>query len=331
MPVMIVARLLSVSLWCALSGVLPAHPLKLTTVTLTIEDHATEVTVVCHVPPLGGAKAETAIAQRLKLRLDGTPFRPSAVRAGYDPFNDTITWSAHAQGVPARVAIDAPLFPELPGDTTVVMVQRNGHLIEQAALSAESRGIIVGETKAAVFGRFAGMGVQHILSGADHVLFVLGLLLAGGTLRGLLCVVTAFSFAHSITLSMTALHVGSLPSWLVEPVIALSITAVGVENLLRCKTGCELRMWLAFGFGFFHGFGFAGALTEAGLPQHAVPWALAAFNTGVETGQACIVVGAVPALHILRSRTASGGKVMHYASLAIAVTGVFWFVQRVAA
>jgi hydrogenase/urease accessory protein HupE len=173
------------------------------------------------------------------------------------------------------------------------------------------------------------MGIHHILSGFDHVLFVVGLLLVPASLRGLLAVITAFTVAHSITLSVTALGLGSLPSWFIEPVIALSIVAVGAENLFRRSIVLESRMWLAFGFGFFHGFGFAGALTGAGLPRDAMAWPLAAFNIGVEIGQAAIVLASVPVLRIFRSMSpAFSCLVTRYASIGIAVAGTVWFVDR---
>jgi hydrogenase/urease accessory protein HupE len=174
------------------------------------------------------------------------------------------------------------------------------------------------------------MGIHHILSGLDHVLFVLGLLLVRSSLRGLLGVITAFTVAHSITLSMTALGIGSLPSWLVEPVIALSIVAVGAENLIPRRVNFERRVWLAFGFGFFHGFGFAGALGETGLPSDSIAWSLAAFNVGVEIGQACIVVIAVPLLRLFSQMSpVVTGAVTRYASIGIAAAGLLWFVERV--
>jgi hypothetical protein len=158
---------------------------------------------------------------------------------------------------------------------------------------------------------------------------VLGLVLVRGTLRGLLGVITAFTLAHSLTLSMTVLEIGSLPPRIVEPLIALSIVAVGAENLGARTLNPERRIWIAFGFGFFHGFGFAGALSEAGLPRDAVGWALAAFNTGVEIGQACVVLLAVPLLQILGKRNpVLIGAVTRCTSLGIAVAGIVWFVER---
>jgi hydrogenase/urease accessory protein HupE len=136
-------------------------------------------------------------------------------------------------------------------------------------------------------------------------------------------VVSAFTLAHSITLSCTALNVASLSPRIVEPVIAFSILVVGVENLLTGKPRFSHRVAMAFGFGFFHGFGFAGALTESGLPQNAIPASLAAFNIGVELGQALIVAIAVPLLPYLPR------KVTRAIAAFIAVAGAVWFVQRV--
>ena len=114
-----------------------------------------------------------------------------------------------------------------------------------------------------------------------------------------------------------------------EPVIALSILAVGVENFCRRSADTERRVWFAFGFGFFHGFGFAGALAEAGLPRQSIAWSLAAFNIGVEIGQACIVLAAVPLLRLLDHHSpALSSALTRFASALIAVAGVIWFVQR---
>ena len=321
--------LLLCGLFCLISTPLQCHPLHLTTVTVNIDETATTVTAVVHVAHLAGMRPETAIASRLRLRLDGTAFRPSETSVVVDDTGLTITWRGREARTASAVAIDAPLFPDSFGDSTVVLVYRNGRIVDRAVVDRDSPSAILAETALAFSRRFIGMGIHHILSGLDHVLFVVGLLLVRGPLRGLLGVITAFTVAHSITLSMTALELGSLPPRLVEPLIALSIVAVGTENLISRKLNLERRMWLAFGFGFFHGFGFAGALAEAGLPRDSIAWSLAAFNAGVEIGQACIVVLAVPVLRLLEQRSAVlTNAVTRYASFGIAAAGVVWFVER---
>ena len=325
------ARLI-VAVGCVMVAEAHGHPLHLTTITVHLDGASTRVTATAHVAHLAGARPQESIPARLRLRLDGTPFRPSETSLSVDETGQTITWQGREARKASVVAVDAPLFPDSPGDSTIVLVYRNGELVDKTMLDQESPRAVLAETTFAFSRRFIGMGIHHILSGLDHVLFVLGLVLVRGTLRGLLAVITAFTVAHSITLTMTTLQVGSLPSWLVEPLIALSIVAVGAENLIARTLNLERRIWIAFGFGFFHGFGFAGALAETGLPGDAVAWTLAAFNTGVEIGQACVVVLAVPFLRLLDYRSpVLATAFRRCASIAIAAAGALWFVERLRA
>ena len=132
------------------------------------------------------------------------------------------------------------------------------------------------------------LGVEHILTGADHLVFLLGLILVGGSLRSLVGVVTAFTLAHSITLALAALSIFAPSPRLVEPAIALSIAYVGVENLF--VNDASKRWRITFPFGLIHGFGFAGALREIALPRAQLPIALVSFNLGVELGQLGVLV-----------------------------------------
>jgi hydrogenase/urease accessory protein HupE len=142
---------------------------------------------------------------------------------------------------------------------------------------------------------FFRLGVEHILTGYDHILFLLALILRGGRLRSLIGIVTAFTIAHSITLALAVLGVVVIPSWFVEPVIALSIAYVALENIFR--SNAPSRRWaVSFVFGLVHGFGFAGALLELGLPPSGLVGSLLFFNFGVEAGQAMIVAALFPIL-----------------------------------
>jgi hydrogenase/urease accessory protein HupE len=181
----------------------------------------------------------------------------------------------------------------------------------------------------AVVERFVPAGIHHILIGPDHLLFLVGLLLLGGGIRKLAIVVTAFTVAHSITLSLAALNIVSPPSRLIEPAIALSIVYVGTDNLL-VKGGRDVRKWIAFAFGFIHGFGFASVLREMDLPARALGWSLFSFNLGVEIGQLLVVVTVASALAMLRSRSEIASRRLTFAgSIVVIVAGTFWFVQRV--
>jgi hypothetical protein len=173
---------------------------------------------------------------------------------------------------------------------------------------------------------FALLGIEHILSGWDHLLFLLGLLLCGGGWLALAKIITAFTLAHSITLALAVLDVVVLPDRLVEAVIALSIAFVAAENLFSSPV--VSRRWLvSFGFGLVHGFGFSSALRELGLPTHGLLLSLFGFNAGVEIGQAIVVAVALPALALVR-HTRWERRMIWSSSLAILLVGVVLFVER---
>ena len=172
-------------------------------------------------------------------------------------------------------------------------------------------------------------GIHHILIGPDHLLFLVGLLLLGGSLRQLLLVVSAFTVAHSVTLSLAALNILSPPARIIEPAIALSIVYVGVDNLL-VHDGRDVRTWIAFAFGFIHGFGFANVLREMDLPARALGWSLFSFNFGVEIGQLLVVTLVASAFALLRARSeVAGRRLVVVGSLIVVAAGTFWFIQRV--
>jgi hydrogenase/urease accessory protein HupE len=180
-------------------------------------------------------------------------------------------------------------------------------------------------------------GIEHILFGYDHLLFVFALILIVSSGRMLLLTVTAFTLAHSITLSLATLGVAQVPGPPVEATIALSILLLACE-IIRSEQGqvSLTRKWpwlVAFSFGLLHGLGFASALTEIGLPQGDIPLALFAFNVGVETGQlifiaavlsvlACAKRGKFPPVVELQASTV--------ATYAIGSLAAFWFIERIA-
>lgn len=187
-----------------------------------------------------------------------------------------------------------------------------------------------------VAGEYTWLGIEHILLGIDHLLFVLALLLITHGGWKLVKTVTAFTVAHSITLALAALglvHVAQAP---VEAVIALSIVFVATEILhaQQGREGVTARMpWLvAFTFGLLHGFGFAGALAEIGLPQGQIPLALLFFNVGVELGQLVFVAAALSVIVLIRRiRLDFPGWAARVPPYAIGSLAMFWVIQRVAA
>jgi len=323
----VVAARLAALFWLAAPAA--AHVFQITGVTIRTGPEGTSVAITAHLPLLTHTDPNRELPRRLRLRVGDALFQAAASSLNYEPGSDTVTWEGIEPRTAGSFKLESPIFPDVPGDTTVVALYRAGKLTDRAALTPEHPATILGENAVAVVRRFIEMGIAHILSGPDHILFVIGLILAGGGFRRLLAIVSAFTLAHSITLSATALGVASLSPSIVEPVIAFSILVVGVENLLTGKPKFAHRAAMAFGFGFFHGFGFAGALTESGLPSNAIAASLAAFNVGVELGQGLIVALTVPLLTWTAKRYPRVNAVLLRAIAAgIALAGAAWFVQR---
>ena len=186
-------------------------------------------------------------------------------------------------------------------------------------------------TRLEIVRQYLWLGYTHILpKGLDHILFVLGIFLLSPRLRTMLLQVTAFTIAHSITLGLSIYGILSLPSPIVEPLIALSIAYVAIENLVTR----ELKPWrlvLVFMFGLLHGLGFAGVLRELGLPRDEFLTALLTFNLGVEGGQLTIIAGAMLAVAPFMKKGWYRQRVVIPASVLIAAIGVYWFVVRLTA
>lgn len=177
--------------------------------------------------------------------------------------------------------------------------------------------------------RYLQLGFEHILPrGWDHVLFVASLVLGAGLeWRRLLWQLSAFTLAHTVTLALGTLGwIGIAPS-VVEPLIALSLAVVALHNL-HPRQRMHARTGIVFGFGLLHGLGFAGALSQAGIAGGALAFSLLAFNLGVELGQLCVVVCLLAGLFTLHRRPASHDPVVRAASVAIAVVGVWWAIDR---
>ncbi len=190
--------------------------------------------------------------------------------------------------------------------------------------------------------QFIHEGIWHIWLGFDHVLFLLALLLPAVLVRmddrwqaagefssvcwNVVSIVTAFTLAHSLTLSLAALDVVHLPSRLVESTIAASVVLAGLGNLYPMITS---RRWMvAFGFGLIHGFGFAAVLTDLGLPHDSLLLSLVSFNVGVELGQLAIVMAFLPLAYLLRRSWSYPRLVLTGGSLAVIAIALVWFTER---
>jgi hydrogenase/urease accessory protein HupE len=176
---------------------------------------------------------------------------------------------------------------------------------------------------------FLGLGIEHILSGYDHLLFLFALLVVCRNLRSILTVITCFTIAHSITLALATLDIVRLPGRVVEPLIAVSIAYVGIENLIRGDAP-KWRWLITFSFGLIHGLGFADALREFGIRSagFGVVIPLVGFNLGVEIGQLSVAAVILPILWQLRKHPVFVRRWVPACSIAIALAGSYWMVER---
>jgi hydrogenase/urease accessory protein HupE len=232
----------------------------------------------------------------------------------------------------AIVTIDLALLADLAhGHRHVARLTSGADVIEDVLFRGHDH-LEVGHAAAPTrppsprFFDFLRMGVEHILTGYDHLLFLFALVIVGGRARSLVGVVTAFTAAHSITLALAALDVWSPSSRVVEPAIALSIAYVGVENFF--VKNAEKRWRITFPFGLVHGFGFASALREIELPRARIPAALVSFNLGVELGQLAVLAVVLPLVVWLRQKEWFASRGARGLSAAVVAAGLFWFVQR---
>jgi hydrogenase/urease accessory protein HupE len=175
---------------------------------------------------------------------------------------------------------------------------------------------------------FLWLGITHILGGMDHLAFLTALLLGVSRLRAVVATVTAFTVAHSLTLSSAVLGLFALPTAIVEPLIAASVVFVGLENLVRAKIDSRWR--LTFAFGLIHGFGFAGALRELGIgaPGTSIAAPLGLFNAGVEIGQVSVAILLWPAIQRLSAQPLLRRRLVPAGSLLVAAAGCYWMVER---
>jgi hydrogenase/urease accessory protein HupE len=299
------------------------------------------------------------VQSRLTLKADGITLTTTnenavALTEKGDAVHVSLTYSyrnvrGEALPPPQNLTVSARLFPSDPNHKTLLKVYRGreGDTLEREtiltflapeALHQVGGGMSIWE----VVRQFIREGIHHIFIGPDHILFVIGLLLAGGSLGRLLKVVTGFTIAHSITLTLAALGIFMPPSRLIESVIALSIVVIGVEAI-RClppppsvarsleapPASKDYRPYYAFGFGLIHGFGFANVLAELDLPRYALGWSLVSFNIGVEIGQACIIALTLPLLALVRHRTRDKGRmVILLGAVGICIIGTLWFIER---
>ncbi len=343
-------------LWLALTLPTEAHDAAISAIKIICRPDDTVVSISTHRSYLlkaekaGGSmvlapempELGQALGRRLHLLINNKKLLPETVHIIEDKPNDLIIWQTTNKNPTKRkpnIEILDRIFPEDAASTTIVTILDDDQSKEILLDSAHPRyHQSQPQDHWAEASSYLKKGILHILSGPDHILFVLALLLLGGSLRALLGIVTAFTVAHSMTLSLAVAGIVRPPAPVIEPLIALSIVAVAVENL-RCLSSRnkakeptakrDFRAYYAFAFGLIHGFGFAGALLEANLVGPALWIALASFNLGVESGQAMIVAPAAPLLMLLAKKHKDfSDKLIYTGSIAIGLTGAYWFIGQ---
>jgi hypothetical protein len=256
-----------------------------------------------------------------------------------------IPFSARCTGNVEQLTIRYSVMEGIDPSHRGLLTLNAGDAVQTAVLDGKSAAtafaVYTPSTRRA-FVEYLHAGVWHILSGIDHLLFLLSLLLPAVLLRregrwepvsrarpaliSILKVVTAFTFAHSITLTLAALDIVRLPSRLTESVIAASIIVAALNNIFPIVTDSRAR--IAFAFGLLHGFGFASVLSDMGLPHGARVISLLAFNLGIEAGQLAVVLTVMPVIYMFRTGGFYRRGVMPWGSAAIAVVAMVWLVQR---
>lgn len=220
-------------------------------------------------------------------------------------------------------------------DTLVRIALSDGRAVQRVLRRGEPEMIVPEKAgRFAVFRDYLTIGFEHILSGADHLLFVFGLFLLCSAIRPLVKTITSFTVGHSITLSLAALGYTDLPSGPIEVLIAASVLALAVELARDTETETLMRRYpwpMALLFGLLHGMGFAGALREVGLPQGEIPMALFSFNVGIELGQLVFVVGLAVAAALLRRIPLPIPMPQRAAVYVMGSLAAFWTIERTVA
>ncbi len=288
------------------------------------------------------SQLETAVARQLFIAADGKIAKHSSIHSRLDGNNNVEVRLDFGTTTFSSLEIQSKLIASLAlGHRQYLEVQnlRGKTIFERLLSAAANRATMqrphtdastAGLEAVRSFTNFLCLGVKHILTGYDHLLFLFGLLVVARGFASSLGIITSFTIAHSITLAVATLHLVQIPSRIVEPLIAASIVFVGIENLLRGDIPTARRM-VAFGFGLIHGFGFASALREAGIGSGtgSILLPLFSFNLGVELGQIMVAAAALPIIWKLRENPMFIARWAPACSAAVVLLGSFWFVQRV--
>jgi hydrogenase/urease accessory protein HupE len=346
---MLIGRLLAAALLLVGTFASQAHDPGLSSAKLVLQDgllRATlifapaDVEAISSGEKMSDAQLQSLAAQSLEIRFDGEKAAPTEAHARLLENKDVEFQLLFRAPSAASLGIRSTLLDRLPFGHRqyFAVVGANGVTLAEKLLNGANHDVEVrlGESVAGTpspshpFSEFLGMGVKHILTGYDHLLFLFAVLIGCKRISSIVKIITAFTIAHSISLALSTLGLVVIPSRVIEPMIAATIAYVGVENLL-CRQAVSHRAILTFGFGLVHGFGFAGALHDMGVGSNgsAVAVPLLAFNSGVEIGQMMVAAVILPLLWRFKDKPQFTLRWAPVFSALVALAGAFWFVQRV--
>ena len=283
------------------------------------------------------------IGHHLRVEVDGNPVKADAM--GHVEFDDQnnahveLLYRAHPE---ATLSIESTFLNLLPDghqqfltlreDSRVVVAEKMLKREDMAFtihLKAAPKAEIQSVSAGSAFAEFFKLGVEHILTGYDHLLFLFALLAVTHSFWPALKIITFFTIAHSITLALAGLDLFEIPSAIVEPLIAVTIIYVSLENIIRGEN-VSGRHWLTFGFGLIHGFGFAGVLKEMDIStgNSGILLPLFSFNLGIESGQIAVTALVLPLIWWINSKSAHAHRILNACSAAVALMGGYWFLER---
>ena len=318
-----------------------AHDVNVDIVRVVVTRKGAFVSLGLHKPDKKMPYTNADIHTRLGLLQDGKPAQFGKSTRTTDDTAEMLYWQAPVKTGKGDYSLSRAFRAE-QGIKTALMVFQDGKLKSETVYEStkpqqktDTNRIERQTTASSLWSwsllvSYGKLGIEHLATGLDHILFVIGLVLAGGRLRQIVKIVTCFTLAHSITLGVAALGLFSLSPRIVEPLIALSIVGVALETILRKPDSRDIRPYLAFGFGLIHGFGFAGGIIEKGFPQEAVAPALLGFNVGLEIAQIVVAGIALLALaNLARLQPLKAPHIRIYFAYGLSLVALFWFVQRI--
>jgi len=333
-----------------------AHPVPFSYLDLHLQPGSVDLSIVVHMFDVGhdlqidpadrlldsaflATKQDALVAllaPRIHLAADGMPLSPVSWSAA-EPLPERqsvrIRVRYDVPGAPGTYTLDTRMFPYDTAHQTFVNVYEGDLLTLQSILD-------VGKTRldyysgsregvSAVAQRFFPAGLRHVWLGMDHVMFLLGVLLLGGSVRQLTWLAVGFTSGNAVAFVLILLSLLHPAPRLIEPAIALSVVYIGADNLM-VRGGRDMRVWIAAAFGLIHGFWFANGLREMDLPARAFAWSLTSFDMGVEVAQILTILTVGVGIALLNRRSPEAARRLAYVGSAVViVVGIYLFVQRV--